>query len=88
MNDERTSAGTRRQEDETGAARRSERATGATMRARRWAIAYQYREPADYDIPVCPEWTVRRPERGGLSLAEDDEAAPFISADHPVRVRR
>jgi hypothetical protein len=58
------------------------------MRTRRWVIAHHYRDPADYGVPELPEWTVRRTECDGISLAEDDDSEPFISADRPVRVRR
>lgn len=58
------------------------------MRARTWAIAYCYSDPAEYGIPELPEWTVSQSESNGLSFAEDDVSEPFISAEHPVRVRR
>jgi hypothetical protein len=58
------------------------------MAARTWAIAYLYHEPVEYGIPELPEWTVRRTEENGLTLAEDGETAPFISAGDPMRVRR
>jgi hypothetical protein len=57
------------------------------MSVRTWAIAHRYYGPADYGIPELPEWEVGRTERGGLALA-DGGNPPFISAEHPVRVRR
>lgn len=68
--------------------RPSERSGNARMGARTWMIAYLYGAPADYGIVPLPEWTVRRTEERGLSFAEDDESEPFISAQHPMRVRR
>jgi hypothetical protein len=69
--------------------RRSKRATTgrARMSVRTWAIAHRYYGPADYGIPELPEWEVDRTERGGLALADEGDP-PFISAEHPVRVRR
>jgi hypothetical protein len=58
------------------------------MRARTWVLACNYRDPADYGIPTLPAWTVTRTACGALSFAADDESTPFISAEHPVRVRR
>jgi hypothetical protein len=56
------------------------------VRAREWAIAGQYREPADYDIPELPAWHVRRPDCGGIAFAAGGE--PFIVAERPMKVRR
>ena len=56
------------------------------MRARRWCIAATFRDPADYDIPELPEWTVYRDEDGTLAFGEGGER--FLSAGSPVRVRR
>lgn len=63
---------------------RSER---AGMSARIWSIAHRYRDPADYGIPMLPDWTVSRPDEGAIAFATGDDD-PFISAAHPVPVRR
>lgn len=57
------------------------------MGAREWAIAYRFREPADYGIPTLPEWSVATTEEGGVAFG-DGSNEPFIRAEHPVRVRR
>lgn len=75
-------------QDVSGSDRPSRRDGGASMRARRWTIADNYYEPVDYDIPELPRWTVAQKRSSRLSFAEDDESEPFISAEHPVRVRR
>jgi hypothetical protein len=59
---------------------------GGTMRARRWCIAATFHDPADYDIPELPDWTVYRDEDGTLALGEGGER--LLSAGSPVRVRR
>ena len=66
--------------------RRGRHRGGLTVRAREWAIAGQYREPADYDIPELPAWHVRRPDCGGIAFAAGGE--PFIVAERPMKVRR
>lgn len=58
------------------------------MRARSWVIAYRYSDPVDHGIPAIPEWDVSRTDSNGLALAADSEPDPFISAEHPRRVRR
>ncbi len=62
-------------------------AESSGMHARTWAIVYRYYDPADYDIPPLPDWTVGRTDRGGISFAERGSDS-FISAERPVRVRR
>jgi len=57
------------------------------MRAREWAIAWRFREPADYEIPDLPTWRVCPDECGGLALADGD-GEPFIAAERPMEVRR
>jgi hypothetical protein len=57
------------------------------MRARTWLIAYRYGCPADYGIPVLPDWHQCRDEDGRLSFAAAGEE-PFVSAANPVTVRR
>jgi len=57
------------------------------MRAREWAVARQFRTPADYDIPRLPAWRVRRDDCGRLVFA-DDETDAFIAAEKPICVRR
>ncbi len=57
------------------------------MGARVWAIAYRYRDPADYGIPTLPGWTVSRTENGGIAFHATD-GEPFIRADRPVSIRR
>jgi hypothetical protein len=56
------------------------------VRAREWAIAGAFRTPEDYGIPALPDWQVARPACGGIAFAADGD--PFISAEHPVPVRR
>lgn len=61
------------------------------MRAREWAIAANFRTPADYDVPELPRWRTCRGQCGGLAFAAVDAEAgddPFIAAENPVRVRR
>ncbi|MEM4780873.1 MAG: hypothetical protein QXG03_04825 [Halalkalicoccus sp.] len=60
---------------------------GSSMRARAWAIAYRFYAPEDYGIATLPDWDVRRDE-GGMALAEDENEAPFLRAERPMRVRR
>lgn len=69
---------------DSGRARDGERTDGR-MRARRWVIAARFRQPADYDIPVLPEWTTRHDD-GRLAFASDGSV--FISAAKPIPVRR
>lgn len=57
----------------------------SSMRARQWTIAANYREPADYDVPRLPNWTVYR-EDGALAFGVGGEV--FLRADDPVNVRR
>jgi len=60
----------------------------ASMRARQWALAVQYGDPDDYDIPALPTWAVSRPAEGGVAFAEIEGEAPFIRAEQPMKVRR
>jgi len=60
----------------------------AAMRARTWTIAANYRDPADYDVPPLPDWTVIRSDDGGLVVADPDDETACIRADDPVTVRR
>jgi hypothetical protein len=56
------------------------------MRAREWAIAAEFGEPEDYDIPELPDWHVYESECGRLTFAADSER--FITAENPVKIRR
>ncbi|WP_255151540.1 hypothetical protein [Halorarius halobius] len=60
--------------------------SAGAMRARTWTVAANYRDPADYDIPALPDWTVYRDEDGTLAFASEGEA--FLTARDPVDVRR
>jgi len=62
--------------------------TADPMLARRWAIAAQYREPADYDIPALPNWVTGRDSQDRLCFCDEDAQTPFIVAENPVTVRR
>ena len=75
-------------QEETPASDQTDRSSGSRMRARRWTIAHRYSDPGEYGIPELPAWTVCRTESAGLALAADDRSEPFISATHPMRVRR
>lgn len=89
MNEEEPPTQTEEEQYEEGSLTQLPEGTGGSrMQARKWAIAYQYAAPADYGIPELPSWTACRSESNGLSFARDDETDPFISAEHPVRVRR
>lgn len=58
------------------------------MRARRWAIAAQYRDPSDYDVPVIPELVVGYDGANRLVFADPDTGEAFIRAANPTKVRR
>lgn len=58
------------------------------MLARTWVIAARYNDPADYGIPTLPTWTVSRMDDGGIALAANPDADPFIRAEQPVAIRR
>ena len=58
------------------------------MRAREWLIAFRYRCPADYGVPVLPAWEQRRDDDGRLTLRDRGADEPFVSAGNPMRVRR
>ncbi|USZ70570.1 hypothetical protein [Natronosalvus halobius] len=57
------------------------------MLARTWVLAARFGDPADYDVPTVPAWTVLEPESGGIAFAADG-AEPFIHAERPATVRR
>ncbi|MFB6195715.1 MAG: hypothetical protein ABEI80_06060 [Haloplanus sp.] len=59
-----------------------------SMRARTWAVATQYCDPSDYDIPALPTWAVTRPAEGGVAFAGSHGESPFIRAERPTKVRR
>lgn len=79
--------GTRERTGSSGSSAGTPDVEGSGMHARTWAIVYRYYDPADYDIPPLPNWTVGRTDRGGISFAERGSDS-FISAEQPVRVRR
>jgi hypothetical protein len=58
------------------------------MRARTWTVAAGFHEPADYDIPSLPEWTVYKEAGGGMALGAADGDGVFIAAEEPMDVRR
>lgn len=58
----------------------------SAMHARTWAIA-AIREPAAYGIPELPDWRLLD-ANPGMALAEAGRTEPFISAQHPMTVRR
>jgi hypothetical protein len=58
------------------------------MRTRTWSVAVNFHEPADYDIPPLPEWTVYKETGGGMALGAEEGDGVFIAADEPMAVRR
>lgn len=81
-----------RERDATSVSSQSEPSSTSSgpsrMLARTWVIAAQYNDPADYGTPSLPAWHVSRTDGGGLTLAADADADPFVRAERPMTVRR
>ncbi|WP_459808027.1 hypothetical protein [Halopiger thermotolerans] len=74
-----------RTDDSDDATSRSD--TGS-MGARRWAIAANFRKPADYGIPTAPAVPTERCADGTLIVVDPDDSRRVMTVANPVAVRR